>query len=181
MRSLPRITTAITIIASVSVWAACEREHRRFDDNPPSAAGNIRQSELQPGSAQLEASLPGPYEDNAYAVSEGKRLYGWFNCVGCHSHGGGNIGPPLMDDKWIYGSKPENIYATILEGRPNGMPSFRGKISDQQTWQIVAYVRSLSGQLSKDVSGGRDDGMNYKPSEQSTKKEQPKSKMAEQP
>jgi mono/diheme cytochrome c family protein len=27
-----------------------------------------------------------------------------------------------MDDKWLYGSEPENIVASILEGRPNGMP-----------------------------------------------------------
>ena len=65
-----------------------------------------------------------PFQDNAYGISEGKRLFESFNCVGCHSHGGGGMGPALMDDRWIYGSRPENIYATILEGRPNGMPSF---------------------------------------------------------
>ena len=55
------------------------------------------------------------------------------------------MGPPLMDDEWIYGSEPENIFATIVEGRPNGMPSFRGRIPDYQVWQLVAYVRSMSG------------------------------------
>jgi cytochrome c oxidase cbb3-type subunit 3 len=64
-----------------------------------------------------------------------------------------------MDAQWIYGSEPQNIYTTIVEGRPNGMPSFRGKIPDQQVWEIVAYVRSLSGQLPKDVAPGRDDHM----------------------
>src|SRR4051812_47750251 len=34
-------------------------------------------------------------------VSEGKRLYKWFNCNTCHVNGGGAIGPALMDDKWI--------------------------------------------------------------------------------
>jgi cytochrome c oxidase cbb3-type subunit 3 len=86
-----------------------------------------------------------------------------------------------MDDKWLYGERPENIYATIVEGRPNGMPSFRGKIPNQQVWQLVAYVRSMSGQLSKDVSPGRDDNMNVKPSEQSTEKENPVTKRAEHP
>ena len=65
------------------------------------------------------------------------------------------MGPPLMDQDWIYGSAPANIVATILEGRPNGMPSFRGKIPDNQVWQLAAYVRSMSGQLAKDVSPGR--------------------------
>ena len=52
-----------------------------------------------------------------------------------------------MDDQWIYGSRPEQIYTDIVQGRPNGMPSFRGKIPDYQVWELVAYVRSMSGQL----------------------------------
>ena len=68
-----------------------------------------------------------------------------MNCTGCHAHGGGAIGPPLMDDSWIYGSHPDQIFATIVEGRPNGMPSFRGKLPDYEIWQLAAYVRSLSG------------------------------------
>ena len=37
------------------------------------------------------------------------------------------MGPPLMDDKWIYGYEPEQVFATIVEGRPNGMPAFGGE------------------------------------------------------
>ena len=68
--------------------------------------------------------VPDTYEENAFALSEGKRLYSAFNCVGCHAHGGGGMGPALIDDKWIYGHEPGQIFATIVEGRPNGMPSF---------------------------------------------------------
>jgi cytochrome c oxidase cbb3-type subunit 3 len=50
-----------------------------------------------------------------------------------------------MDDTWIYGSTPEQIFATIMQGRPNGMPSFAGHIPASQVWQIVTYVRSMSG------------------------------------
>jgi cytochrome c oxidase cbb3-type subunit 3 len=91
------------------------------------------------------------------------------------------MGPPLMDDKWIYGSSSQNIYSTIVEGRPNGMPSFNGKIENDQLWQLAAYVRSLSGQLRKDVSPSRDDNMSSKPSEQQTPPQQPKTKRAEHP
>jgi len=84
------------------------------------------------------------------------------------------MGPPLMDDKWIYGSSPQQIHATIVEGRPNGMPSFGGKIPDQQVWQIVAYVRSLSGQLRKDVRSTRNDHMSVHPSDQARRPEEPK-------
>jgi cytochrome c oxidase cbb3-type subunit III len=73
-----------------------------------------------------------------------------------------------MDQQWVYGGNAENIYATIVEGRPNGMPSFRGRIPPQQVWQIVAYVRSMSGQVSKDAAPSRADHLFMKKSEQST-------------
>ena len=62
-------------------------------------------------------------------------------------------GPALMDDEWLYGSEPaQHLRRRIVQGRPNGMPSFGGHIPEDQVWQIVAYVRSMSGQLRKDVA-----------------------------
>jgi cytochrome c oxidase cbb3-type subunit 3 len=84
------------------------------------------------------------YYDNADAVNAGKRLFGQYNCSGCHSNGGGGMGPSLMDDEWIYGGRLEQIHQTLVEGRPNGMPSWGGKVPDQQLWQLSAYVRSMS-------------------------------------
>ncbi len=49
-----------------------------------------------------------------------------------------------MDDEWIYGGRLEQIHQTLVEGRPNGMPAWGGKIPDEQLWQIAAYVRSMS-------------------------------------
>jgi cytochrome c oxidase cbb3-type subunit III len=133
----------------------------------------VQMSDIAPGHTAVRMPNANPYEDSAYAVSQGKQLYEAYNCVGCHFHGGGGIGPPLMDAKWIYGSEPQNIYETIVEGRPNGMPSFRGKIPEEQIWEIVAYVRSLSGQLPKDVSPGREDHMYSERPPASTPKEHP--------
>jgi len=78
-----------------------------------------------------------------------------------------------MDEKWIYGAEPVNIYSTIVEGRPNGMPAFRAKISESQVWQLAAYVRSLSGQLRKDISPTRNDTMMPHKSEQASERKQP--------
>jgi cytochrome c oxidase cbb3-type subunit 3 len=82
-----------------------------------------------------------------------------MNCVGCHSHGGGGMGPPLMDDEWRYGGRLEQIAATIAEGRPSGMPAWRGKLTEDQIWKLAAYVRSMSGQPSKDAVSSRADAM----------------------
>jgi cytochrome c oxidase cbb3-type subunit 3 len=84
------------------------------------------------------------YYNNADAVNTGKRLFQQYNCSGCHSNGGGGMGPSLMDDEWIYGSRLEQIHQTLVDGRPNGMPSWGNKVPDQQLWQLAAYVRSMS-------------------------------------
>jgi cytochrome c oxidase cbb3-type subunit III len=157
------------VALAIFTLAACKREDRGFRVSPPAPADTkgVRLSSLQPGNHQPDPEVKNEYEENAYAVSEGKRLFSAFNCVGCHGHGGGSMGPPLLDAKWIYGSRPEQVYATIVEGRPNGMPSFRGKIADHQIWQLAAYVRSLSGQIPNDVAPARDDHMKSNPPENS--------------
>ena len=114
------------------------------------------------------------YQENAYAISEGQRLFSWYNCAGCHFHGGGGIGPPLMDDLWIYGSEPQNIHATIIQGRPNGMPAFGGRIPDYQVWQLAAYVRSLSGLTPKDAVPARSDHMSNESPPTTMEKPSPK-------
>lgn len=81
--------------------------------------------------------------DDPDQIAAGQQLYLAMNCVGCHSHGGGGMGPALIDDVWIYGSEIENIAASIREGRPNGMPAFRGFLPEEQIWQIAAFVRSM--------------------------------------
>jgi cytochrome c oxidase cbb3-type subunit 3 len=177
----PDSTCRLTLLCA---WAAClafgltgcEREQRRFRPTPPTASpeGAVTESPIQPGPPVRPVTVKNLYEENAYATSEGKRLYNQYNCSGCHFQGGGGIGPPLMDDEWIYGSEPENIFATIVEGRPNGMPSFRGRLSNYQIWQLVAYVRSLSGLTPKAARPGRDDALSGKDSEQRKKPERPK-------
>lgn len=158
------------------LFTGCKREERGFRVSPPSATTIQKVSlvNLFPGGTPSKVKISNDYEENAYALSEGKNLYSAYNCVGCHSHGGGGMGVPLMDDQWIYGSDPEQIFATIVEGRPNGMPSFRGKIPDHQVWQLVAYVRSLGGLTSKDAAPNRDDHMHLGPPENSRKSQNAK-------
>jgi cytochrome c oxidase cbb3-type subunit 3 len=79
-----------------------------------------------------------------------------------------------MDDQWIYGSEPENIFASIVEGRPNGMPSFRGKIPALQVWQLTAYVRSLGGLVPQDAASAWSDHMHVNTPEQPTQAGTPK-------
>ena len=163
MRRLPKGRDLVLCAGAVTLLAtlgACQREQRRFRESPPSTSPSaVRVSALQPGTVQDTTHAAGPYDNIAYHVSEGQRLFGWYNCSGCHANGGGGMGPALMDEKWIYGSAPEQIYNTIVQGRPNGMPSFAGKIPTPQVWELVAYVRSLSAQNSTGARSSRSDHM----------------------
>jgi cytochrome c oxidase cbb3-type subunit 3 len=60
------------------------------------------------------------------------------------------MGPPLMDDQWIYGNRPANLYDVIVEGRPAGMPAFGAKIPDDQIWKIIAFIESMGGMQYRD-------------------------------
>ena len=160
-------------LLAVSMMTACEREKREFHQSGV-VPDTTPVTELYPGGGASFMPERSKYEENAYALSQGKMLFSAYNCSGCHANGGGGMGPALMDDQWIYGYEPDQIYKTILEGRPNGMPTFRGKIPDEQIGEIAAYVRSLSGQAPKAAASGRDDHMSGKPAESSTEKRSPK-------
>jgi cytochrome c oxidase cbb3-type subunit 3 len=138
-----------TLCAITLLLTACSRG--------ASAPSTATDTSVPPGSVVASALAPGlphsvttvdpraaKYYDNPEAVMTGKRLFGQYNCSGCHSNGGGGMGPSLMDNEWIYGGRLEQIHQTLVEGRPNGMPTWGGKIPDDQLWQIAAYVRSMS-------------------------------------
>lgn len=144
--------------------AGCERERREFHTAPAAGDPRPRLTEFQPGSPLPEDAVAGrEYERNAYHIAQGSHLFRQFNCVGCHGAGGGAIGPALMDDEWRYGGRIDQIHASILDGRPNGMPSWRGKLTDSQAWQLAAFVRSLSGNVPKSASPGRQDSLTGPP------------------
>jgi cytochrome c oxidase cbb3-type subunit 3 len=154
---------------------ACEREHRRLHEIAPlnALATGRTYSGLSAGAPSSDGELPentrstwqGLYDLNAWSINEGHHLFIAFNCNGCHSQGGGGEGPPLMDRRWRYGSEPGNVFASIIEGRPNGMPAFRGKLTQMQSWQLVSYVRALGGIVRLDAQPGRSDSLSGRPPE----------------
>ena len=133
-------------LAALAVLAlGCQRESRAVGPT-----GNLTErhqvTERRAGPppenpAPATARIEKPDEET---LAEGRLLYNQYNCSGCHAAGGGAIGPALIDDEWIYGNGRDNIFYTIVEGRPQGMPAFRGRIPDGQIRTLAAYVQSLS-------------------------------------
>lgn len=139
----------------------CDRETRETQAQslPDLRLATVPSTDLAAGGSAPPQPQPeaAHYQGNAYHISQGQQLYEQFNCTGCHANGGGDIGPALMDEEWIYGGEMSQIVGTLIQGRPNGMPSFRNVLTAQQMWQIAAYVRSMSGNVPKDAASSRSD------------------------
>jgi cytochrome c oxidase cbb3-type subunit 3 len=166
---------SLGILLAFGMLAACDREERQSRGKPlgETVPASVSPDTVFPGTGTLPPLDPRAkqYERNASAIAEGQRLYNWMNCVGCHSHGGGGMGVALMDGKWRYGGRIDQIVASIAEGRPNGMPAWRGRLTEQQMWQIAAYVRTLSGQEPKDAVSARSDETSSTPPATQAKRE----------
>ena len=106
--------------------------------NPPPVAS---------GSVSVNGTLyaKNPTDGDQVSVQDGRRLFTWYNCYACHGpHGGGAIGPSLRDRAWRYGDSDEQLFTSIAQGRPNGMPTWGNKIPEIQIWELVAYIKSLN-------------------------------------
>ncbi|MEO1191294.1 MAG: cytochrome c [Pseudomonadota bacterium] len=75
------------------------------------------------------------------------------NCVACHQSNGDGIKgaiPNLAGNEAILGPQSDNVISVVLGGLPGGgsygaMPSFAGKLSDQEVADVANYVRNNWG------------------------------------
>jgi mono/diheme cytochrome c family protein len=96
------------------------------------------------------ARAPIPY--TAKSVTQGKRFY-FVYCVACHDQDGKGLGrrdfngtqpADLTDpDAWSHGTSPEAVFSNIREGTKDDMPPFKDKLTEEQVWHVVNFVRSL--------------------------------------
>lgn len=163
------ITSLLCAAVIPLVLSACEREQRSLRTQPPVAAAldDVRLMPNGIGGAppRVLTALGHPYWSNAYQLNQGKRLYTWFNCKGCHADGGGNTGPALMDGWWRYGPDPASVFVTIRNGRPNGMPAFGDKMTTDQLWQLTGYVRTIGAMSATTAMPSRNDDLQSRPAE----------------
>lgn len=108
---------------------------------------------LQTTSRAVAAKMKNPVATSAASVTAGQQIY-QKQCRMCHGAAGAAETPiakkmmasDLTDATWTYGSTDGEIYAVIQDGvGPDfKMKAFKGKVSDQDTWHLVNYVRSLA-------------------------------------
>jgi mono/diheme cytochrome c family protein len=97
----------------------------------------------------------------ARAQAAGERLFQDLGCIGCHRPDGKGIGPSLIgvfgrpvtdsgcgvltvDEEYVRESIL-NPSATVAAGFMPVMPTFAGRVTEEQLRALIAYVRSLKG------------------------------------
>ncbi len=139
---MPCHRTLITLVVAPALLAACAS--RVQDETGGTIPQNAYYIGPQPGPDRAFPPVTNPYAGNQAARVDGRRLYQWYNCAGCHgNHAGGGMGPSLRDDDWLYGGDDASVFASITEGRREGMPAWGSKVPSDQIWQIVTYIKSM--------------------------------------
>src|SRR5271166_4569841 len=86
-----------------------------------------------------------PFAGNAQAIAAGRTLYSQA-CVACHgADARGDRGPSLVSGNLSHGNADGEVFISIRSGvQGTQMPAFASFTTDQ-TWQLISYLRSLSG------------------------------------
>jgi len=94
-----------------------------------------------------------PLAGNAKAAQEGASQFR-INCALCHGlHAqGGSRGPDLTRGVWNHGGSDADLFRTITQG-VSGTLMPANDISDAETWEIIAYLRSLAPAKLKKAPG----------------------------
>lgn len=89
---------------------------------------------------------------DAANLAKGKTIF-TTNCAACHrADGGGQIGPNLTDDHWIFGGSIKNLFHTITNGGRDGkgMVAWKASLKPTEIQQVASYILSLKGTNPKD-------------------------------
>lgn len=112
----------------------------------------VHPENIRPGATLPRGvTLTNPYAGNPAGIATGAKLFISYNCLDCHgAEGSGAMGPSLADGRWHFGGDDSQLFESIYQGRPDGMPAWGSTIAPDQIWMLVSYVKSLNG--GKDVT-----------------------------
>jgi cytochrome c oxidase cbb3-type subunit 3 len=148
------VLSVLSALTLISMPGGAARGHRAplsayRGSTVASALLRVPVTGIFPGGAptDLNTAIQNPLAGDPDARQRGMKDFDSFNCSGCHAaNGGGGMGPALSDAAWIYGSSAANIYLSIAQGRPAGMPAFGAMLPDRTIWELVSYIQGISAQ-----------------------------------
>lgn len=95
--------------------------------------------------------LKNPIPIDETTIDEGRKVY-LRHCASCHGPSGkgdgsmalaGGTPSNLVDETWDHGSSDGEIFVVIREGTSSDMESYKDRLTEKETWQLVNYIRSL--------------------------------------
>ncbi|MGZ0657604.1 c-type cytochrome [Coraliomargarita sp. W4R53] len=86
--------------------------------------------------------------DSPQFVSAGQATFEG-TCVACHGKElQGGIGFNLVDDEWVHGSRPSEIYNTVAHGVPEkGMQAWESQLGQKRIAELVSFILSKNPRL----------------------------------
>lgn len=109
--------------------------------------GILKRQEIEAVSNYV-LSLSGQAFDPKLNLEEGSKIFA-SNCAACHAENGkGNKemgAPDLTDAIWLYGSAPEQVMATVANGRKGVMPAWDTRLDPVTVKSLAVYIHSLGG------------------------------------
>lgn len=120
-------------------------------DTPKALVSNVPKGELK-----------NPFKPHNKAIAkEGHQLFLSRGCSGCHGGGGGGgMAPPLTDQTWSFGDKPDTLYRLVILGSKqlqakydysrNIMQTMRADMpglgasfdNTEDLWKIITWIES---------------------------------------
>jgi mono/diheme cytochrome c family protein len=107
----------------------------------------------EPHTHEAGQALANPVEATSASVARGRQRY-VFSCRQCHgntgkgdgdmSHAGG-VPSDFTDAVWQHGESDGEIFLVIRDGVTADMLGYQGQIPDEDMWNLVNYIKSLTG------------------------------------
>ena len=145
------------VLATGCLWAQEKKE-----PNPPAAPGIEPPAAAHPVAISAEdKARKNPIKFTDVSVARGKKIFG-SQCALCHGDKGDGRGELAADMKLTVPdfTKPDTLkdrtdgeLFTVIGTGKDTMPSQGTRLSDTHRWNLVNYMRSLSGKVPEKSTG----------------------------
>jgi len=131
------LATIVFAVVYVAYYAATGWSSRGQYEAEVAAAAAVAAAE------RASAPSANPYRGDTAAIAEGQQVFTQI-CAACHKpDGSGLVGPSLVDPYWKYGHGDSELFQSVMEGRPGGMPAWAAQLGSEKVWRVLAYLESL--------------------------------------